>query len=69
MRLYSSPEHESMLAVGRCLRLHRGQQEAGQRFADLLRQFKVTSAFELSPFGANFCRKMLEAQLPRCDFA
>jgi hypothetical protein len=68
-RLYNSPEHESLLAIGRCLRLHLGPKLAGQRFLGLMQQFKVTSMFELSPFAANFCRKILEKQLPiRGDF-
>lgn len=68
-RHYYGPEHESLLAVGRCLWLHFGQQDANRRVFGLLAQFKVTSIFHLSPFGANFCRKILEEQLPRGDFA
>lgn len=66
-RQYNSPEHESLLAVGRCLRLHKGQQDAGRRVSELLNQFGVVGVFELSPWGANFCRKILEGQLPRCS--
>jgi hypothetical protein len=64
LRLYNGPEHESLLAIGRCLWLHCGRVEANRRVFDLLAQFKVTSIFHLSPFGANFCRKILEKQLP-----
>lgn len=61
---YNGPEHESLLAIGRCLWLHFGQQDANRRVFGLLQQFKVVSIFQLSPFGANFCRKVLEKQLP-----
>jgi hypothetical protein len=63
-RRHISPEHESLLAVGRCLRLHRGPREANRLFQGLLDQFLVVSLFDLSPFAANFCRKILEKLLP-----
>ena len=59
-----SPELESFAAVVRCLRLHRGPRDTYRLYRGLLDQFGARDAFALSPFAANFCRKILEKLLP-----
>lgn len=69
MRTYNGPEHESFRAVARCMLVNFGAN--GLRCVDgLLNYMGVRNADELSPFGANYCRKHLEKQLPiRGDYA
>jgi len=68
-RLYDSPEHESFRAAARCMLVNFG--ENGVRAVDNLLQYMgVRRAEELSPVGANYCRKLIEQQLPlRGDYA
>lgn len=65
-----SPEHESLLATGRCLALHRGEQEAARHLNGVARQLGAARHDDLSPYLANKARKFLEPMLPlRGDFA
>jgi hypothetical protein len=65
-----SPEHESLLAVGRCLALHRGAQEAARHLDGVARQLGAAACSDLSPYLANKARKFLDPLLPlRGDFA
>ncbi|WP_316397315.1 hypothetical protein [Bradyrhizobium sp. 33ap4] len=64
-----SIEHESLRAVMRCYMVNFGWDEALRRRDELLGYFKVKAWNDMSPFGANVCRKIIERQLPlRGDF-
>lgn len=63
MRTYNSPEHESLRAVIRCLVLH-WRDEGEAYVAGALTGMGVENIDALSPFGANFTRKLIEKHLP-----
>ncbi len=66
MRTFNSPEHESFRAVTRCMSVAFGQ-DATRRIRGLLGYMGVSCSSQLSPEGANYCRKLLERQLPECN--
>lgn len=67
---YDSPEHESLRAIVRCTLANFGQPYAEARTTELKRFFRIDGFEQLSPFGANKCRKLLQDQLPlRGDYA
>lgn len=67
---YDEVEHESLRAIVRCTLVNYGRAYTEARTTELKRFFRVERFEQLSPFGANKCRKLLEKQLPlRGDYA
>lgn len=66
MTRYDSPEHESLRATIRCLRVNFGPEGETTAREFIAGAFRANSPDELSPFGANYVRKNLERALPRC---
>ena len=62
-----SAEHESLVAVFRSMLVVFGNFEASRRATGLLHFMGVRDHNDLSPMGANYCRRHLEKQLPECD--
>lgn len=70
MKRYDSPEHESLRATIRCLRVNFGAFGENMARTFIASAFRVNEPEQLSAFGAHFCRKHLERALPlKADFA
>lgn len=63
MRTYDGPEHESFRAVQRSMWVNYGWL-GRDRVSAALKFMGVASHYQLSPWGANRVRKMLQEQLP-----
>lgn len=63
-RTYNAVEHESLRAVMRSMFVHFGARDAYRRTSELLNYMNARYVSDLSPAGANYCRKQLERMLP-----
>lgn len=61
-----SAEHESLHAVCRSIALRFGADDGARRIREAMAAMRVVNGDQLSPFGANFIRKLLERSLPEC---
>lgn len=61
---YNSAEHESLRAVIRSMIVRFGTDDAYRRMNGVLNYMGARYASDLSPSGANYCRKHLEWMLP-----